>query len=253
MEIIKYFEGNQVRIVTDENGTRRWVAKDVCDVLELTNISKALQCLDEDEKGITTSYTLGGPQKMLTVTEPGLFALLLNSRKPEARKFRRWVLHEVLPEIITTGSYIVQTRDPIEKAQIAYNACLKMAGQFDLQGNQAKLAANRATRQLTGIDPMELLGVEGLVSERQEPLLTPSDIGQRLGLSASGANRLLEDYGLQVGSRDFRDRLIWKPAEAAEGLYQWLDVGKQHGDGTPVMQLKWYESVLDVLRAEQLP
>lgn len=83
-----------------------FVAADVCRALGLGNSSKAVMPLDDDEKGITNSNTLGGEQKMVIVSEPGLYSLIVRSRKPEAKAFKRWITHEVIPSIRKTGGYI---------------------------------------------------------------------------------------------------------------------------------------------------
>ena len=83
------------------------MAADVCRALGLGNSSKAIMPLDDDEKGITISDTLGGKQEMTTINEPGLYSLILRSRKPEAKAFKRWITHEVIPAIRKTGGYIV--------------------------------------------------------------------------------------------------------------------------------------------------
>jgi anti-repressor protein len=85
-----------------------FVAKDVCNVLEISDVSKAVSRLDEDEKGTTSILTPGGQQNLLIVNEPGLYSLILTSRKQEAKQFKRWVTHEVLPSIRKTGSYSIQ-------------------------------------------------------------------------------------------------------------------------------------------------
>ena len=79
----------------------------MCRALGLGNSSKAIMPLDDDEKGITISDTLGGKQEMTTINEPGLYSLILRSRKPEAKAFKRWITHEVIPAIRKTGGYIV--------------------------------------------------------------------------------------------------------------------------------------------------
>ena len=94
-----------IRMTTDESGETWWVAKDVCDVLEIQNIAQAVGRLDEDEKGICSTDTPGGSQEVNTVNEFGLYALILGSRKPEAKAFKRWMTHEVLPSIRRTGRY----------------------------------------------------------------------------------------------------------------------------------------------------
>lgn len=107
-EIFTY-EGHQVRTVTVD-GDPWFVATDVCAVLDIGNSRQALSYLDADEKGVTTNDTPGGDQQLSVVSEPGLYSLILRSRKPEARDFKRWVTHEVLPQIRQTGSYSVEAQ-----------------------------------------------------------------------------------------------------------------------------------------------
>lgn len=116
------YNGSQVRTVV-KNGEPWFVAKDVCEVLEVGNPSQAVARLDEDEKGLISIDTLGGKQDLMCVSEPGLYDLVLTSKKPEAKPFKRWVKHEVLPSIRKTGSYTVgpapsyMIDDPIGRAQ----------------------------------------------------------------------------------------------------------------------------------------
>lgn len=83
-----------------------FIAKDVCDALGLTNSRKAVARLDDDEKGVTTSDTLGGPQQMNIVNEFGLYRLILESRKPTAKLFKHWIIHEVLPRLRKMSMYL---------------------------------------------------------------------------------------------------------------------------------------------------
>lgn len=101
------FGGETLRTVIGEDGQPRFVAADALQMLTLDR--KALERLEEDEKGVSSIHTLGGPQKVTVVTESGLFALILGSRKPEARAFRKWVTSEVLPEIRKNGRYSLET------------------------------------------------------------------------------------------------------------------------------------------------
>ena len=104
---LQIFQNNvfgQVRVV-EQDGEPWFVAKDVCNCLELSNSRKALSRLDDDEKGVTLSDTLGGKQEMATVNEYGLYSLVLSSRKPEAKEFKRWITHEVIPSIRKYGSF----------------------------------------------------------------------------------------------------------------------------------------------------
>lgn len=87
------------------DGEPWFVAKDVCNVLGLADVSMTLQGLDPDEKGTSNVCTPGGKQTMSTVNESGLYALVFKSRKPEAKAFRKWVTSEVLPALRKTGNY----------------------------------------------------------------------------------------------------------------------------------------------------
>lgn len=93
-------------------GGEPWfVAKDVCDVLGIQNVSDTVKkVLDEDESSTDTIYTrsdtgVNQRRKVIIINESGLYHLIFISRKPEAHSFRRWITHEVLPQIRKTGSY----------------------------------------------------------------------------------------------------------------------------------------------------
>lgn len=98
------FQSSKVRIV-DIHGDPWFVAKDVCEVLGHTHTPHAMRMLDKDEKGVQKVDTLGGAQRLSVINESGLYVLVMRSRKPEVRKFAKWVTSEVLPEIRRTGNY----------------------------------------------------------------------------------------------------------------------------------------------------
>lgn len=103
------FKGNEVRVVM--NNDEPWfVAKDVCDVLEIANPTQALHRLDDDERSM---FNIGRQGDVNVVNEPGLYSLILGSRKPEAKSFKRWVTHEVIPSIRKHGAYM--TPETIER------------------------------------------------------------------------------------------------------------------------------------------
>jgi prophage antirepressor-like protein len=116
------FEELPVRIA-DRNGDPWWVLADVCHPLELGSPHKVAERLDDDEKGRITIPTLGGPQEMVIISEPGLYKLIATSRKAAAKRFDRWVRHEVLPQIRKTGSYggapTINVRDQAQLTAIA--------------------------------------------------------------------------------------------------------------------------------------
>lgn len=100
------FNSATLRTLTDENGDPWFVAKDVCNILEISNPSDALKRLDDDERA---RFNLGRQGETNIINEAGLYALVLGSRKPEAREFKRWVTHEVLPTIRKHGIYATET------------------------------------------------------------------------------------------------------------------------------------------------
>jgi len=82
--------------ITDQNGDPWFVAKDICDALGFRMASDATRLLDEDEKGTLNVRTPGGDQPMTIINESGLYSLILRSRKPEAKRFKKWVTGEAL-------------------------------------------------------------------------------------------------------------------------------------------------------------
>lgn len=135
------FKGAALRTLTDEAGEPWFVAKDVCDVLELNNVGQALARLDDDEKSSITlnDGTPGNPNRAI-VSESGLYALVLASRKPEAHEFKRWVTHEVLPQIRKTGGYIPTDASDDDMTILAKAV---MIGQRTMEQQKRKIAAQQ--------------------------------------------------------------------------------------------------------------
>lgn len=96
--------GQRVRVVEGPDGEPWFVARDVCDCLELVNTTRALCELDDDEKCELSEFESSG-RRPLIISEPGLYSLILRSRKPQARTFKRWITHDVLPALRRTGHY----------------------------------------------------------------------------------------------------------------------------------------------------
>ena len=110
--MVKKFVSQQFGLVSVviQNNELRFVAADVCRALEIGNPSMALSRLDEDEKmtiSLADSHSgqRGGAQSMSIINEPGLYSLVLGSRKSEAKAFKRWITHEVIPAIRNHGVY----------------------------------------------------------------------------------------------------------------------------------------------------
>ena len=105
LQIFENKDFGKVRTVT-LNGVLCFVAADVCRALDIANSRDAVKRLDDDERGVVSTDTLGGVQEMTVVNESGLYSLVLGSRKPEAKQFKRWITHEVIPTIRKTGGYV---------------------------------------------------------------------------------------------------------------------------------------------------
>lgn len=103
LKIFNHATFGNVRAV-DRGGQPWFVAKDVCDCLDIRT-NDAANSLDEDEKGYESIVSLGGAQQTLIISEPGLYSLILRSRKPDAKAFKRWLVHEVIPSIRRHGVY----------------------------------------------------------------------------------------------------------------------------------------------------
>ena len=101
-----HFNGNAIRTDVDHQGNPWFAAVDVCAALEIKNSRQALTRLDDDEKGVISSDTNRGSRSIATVNEAGLYELIFRSRKPEAKEFKRWVKHSVLPALRKDGMYV---------------------------------------------------------------------------------------------------------------------------------------------------
>jgi len=159
--------------------------------------------------------------------------MLLTMR--ESKKVRRTVLGK-----LKTLRPIENQKDIAVLAQPVFEAAFSYAKLFNLEGNQALLAADKATARHTGFSPMKFLQIE-LKNENQTINLTPTEVGKQLNpvLSAVATNRLLDALGYQekLGS-------AWVPTEKGKPYAVFLDTGKKHNDGTPITQLKWLSSII---------
>jgi len=237
------FEGRQVRIVTDAQGEPWFVAADVLSTISLDR--KALERLDDDEKGVNSIHTPGGIQEMTTVNEPGLYALVLGSRKAEAKRFKRWVTHEVLPAIRKTGSYAVPamaalpapTQDRVTSLLLIGEAVAKVPG---VKAGIAMAATLTCIHENTGLT-IETL--RRALPAANEPIcsLNATQLGKLVGLSAKTTNLRLANMGLQV--RNERDE--WELTESGEA---WAEAMPYSRNGHSGYQILWNPSVAQELR-----
>lgn len=145
IQVFDSLQFGELRITTFD-GEPWFVAKDVCNALELNNSRQALSRLDDDEKStvILNDGTPGNPN-FAVVNEAGLYALVMSSRKPEAKQFKRWVTHEVLPAIRHDGGYMVAKDETAEET---------MARAVVIAERTIARLRARNTRQLEQIEQM---------------------------------------------------------------------------------------------------
>lgn len=151
------FKGNLIRMKMDENEQYWFAGIDVCNILGLENPTQTVESLDDDEKKLDYVIDSSGQQrKTWTINEFGLYSLVLKSRKPEAKEFKRWITHEVLPAIRKAGRYTTeQERDREE-------AILKMTGKLrsltvEKEELQRRLNEKRKNIEKTSLQLMQLL------------------------------------------------------------------------------------------------
>ena len=200
MNDLQVFENpdfGQVRTVT-KDGEPWFVAADVCRALGHSNVTVALDRLDDDEKAKFNLGLRGGDTGC--VNEPGLYSLVLGSRKPEAKNFKRWITHEVIPSIRKTGSYSIQ--EPETPAQLRakamminaktrlFNAAMKAVDRFQM---------SPVALEALGI-PMieEFTGVKTGYRPRIETTYSATELGAEFGVSANKIGRIAKDNGLKT-------------------------------------------------------
>lgn len=180
-QLTRIFNGHELRIV--ENGTDVWfVAKDVCEILEIKNPSDALKRLDEDERA---RFNLGRQGLTNAVNEYGLYSLVLGSRKPEAKTFKRWITHEVIPSIRKHGAYM--TPEKIEEALLNPDTIIKLATELKNEREQ-RIKLERLRKQ---DEPYTTFG----------KVVASSDASISIG---SFAKLLYDEHGIRIG----RNRLF---------------------------------------------
>lgn len=137
------FNSATMRVLTDKNGEPWFIAKDVCDILGLENSRKATAELDPDEKNtVTISDGIPGNPNKTIISEPGLYTLIMRSRKPEAHEFKRWVTHEVLPTIREHGAYV--TQQALDKALTNPDFLIQLATRLKEEQEKVKALEPKA-------------------------------------------------------------------------------------------------------------
>ena len=193
------FKESQVRTVLVEN--EPWfVAKDVCDVLEIVNSRDALGRVDEDEKGVVSTDTLGGVQELQAVNEYGLYSLVLGSRKPEAKEFKRWITHEVIPSIRKHGAYM--TPATLEEAILNPDFGIRLLTSLKEEREARKVLELQAAQQRQIIHELQPKATYYDLCLQNKMLLSVTKIAKDYGMSGNALNNLLHELGVQYKQGD---------------------------------------------------
>lgn len=200
--IHRTFENHVIRLLLID-GAPWFVATDVATALEYRDAEKLTRRLDDDEKGTHIVGTLGGSQRMTVINEPGLFSAILHSRKPEAKRFKKWVTGEVLPSLRKNGSYSIDdaqfptsgrgvgtgdtpiTRatdvqqpvpmaehieaDRIVSAGRVFNTMFRTGRVIGMNRRMAASRANQATQRCTGVDLIAEMGASDWIDSADTP------------------------------------------------------------------------------------
>jgi prophage antirepressor-like protein len=146
------FQDKQVRVVL-RDGEPWFVARDVCEVLDHSDTSTAIRRLDDDEKLTQTMFVSGQNREVWLVNEPGLYSLILTSRKPEAKAFKRWITHEVIPAIRKTGAYAVDQNKvvPLSERQALIQS-LKLTAELAEEMEEVKSITQTHSQKLMELE-----------------------------------------------------------------------------------------------------
>jgi anti-repressor protein len=218
-----YFNNAALRTLTDEAGEPWFVAKDVCDILEISNPSDALKRLDDDER---SRFNLGRQGETNIVNEAGLYALVLGSRKPEAHEFKRWVTHEVLPQIRRTGGYIPASETDDD---ITILAKAVMIGQRTMEEQKRRIAEQQS--RIVELEPKALFADAVAASDGTCLVGELAKMLRQNGLNI-GQNRLfqlLRDDGFFGKSGSNRNVPTQKAMDL--GLFRIKETAVTHSDG----------------------
>jgi prophage antirepressor-like protein len=146
------FQDKQVRVVL-RDGEPWFVARDVCEVLDHSDTSTAIRRLDDDEKLTQTMFVSGQNREVWLVNEPGLYSLILTSRKPEAKAFKRWITHEVIPAIRKTGAYAIDQNKvvPLSERQALIQS-LKLTAELAEEMEEVKSITQTHSQKLMELE-----------------------------------------------------------------------------------------------------
>ena len=236
-------EFGEIRVVRDEYGEPWFVAKDICKVLGISKYRDAVQRLDEDERCPVKVDTPAGIQEMVAINESGLYALILRSKKPSAKKFRKWVTSEVLPSIRKTGKYEMKGKkkkeiDPlielrehrllVREKRLFLKEMRLSTKDINLSEESKQVAIAKAVKIVTGEEIIPLPEIEKLYSA--------TEIAQELGISANMVGRIarkIKVHGDERYGKTILDQSPYSSKQVVNFLY--------NKDGKALIELAYEE------------
>lgn len=223
------FEDQQIRALTIE-GEPWFVGKDVAEVLGYSNSRKAIaDHVDSEDKGVTKCYTLGGTQQIAIINESGLYSLILSSKLPKAKEFKRWVTSEVLPTIRKHGAYMTPAK--IEEVLTDPDTIIQLATQLK-QEREGRLIAEQRIGELTPKADY----CDRVLADKS--LVTITQIAKDYGMSGRALNATLHDFGViyKQGETWF---LYAKYQKTGWTHSETIMVDKKDGTQKAVLNTKW--------------
>lgn len=235
LQLFENPEFGKIRVV-EKNGEPWFVAADVCRALDIKNSRDALSRLDDDEKGVVLTDTLGGKQEISIVNEPGLYSLVLGSRKPEAKAFKRWITHDVIPSIRKHGIYA--TENTVEEMLNDPDTAIRLLTEIKKERTRRKAleAENEAQKQIIAdFQPIKQY-VDSILSSTRT--LTTTQIAADYDMSAKRLNKILHEDGIQ---RYVNGQWILYTEHMGKGYTKSKTINITRSDGRPdtVLNTEW--------------
>ena len=214
LQIFKSEEFGEIRVVEKE-GQPWFVASDICKVLDVQNATQALYRLDDDERSM---FNIGRQGEANIVNEYGLYNLILASRKPEAKKFKRWVTHEVLPSIRKNGGYIANQENLtpeqiVAQALIVANNIIQEKDRLLAEQKPKVLFADAVSTSHTSIlvgELAKLINQNGVDIEQNRLFEWLRDNGFLIKRNGSDYN-MPTQYSMDLGLFEIKERSIANP------------------------------------------
>lgn len=245
MSNIKIYENIEFgKIRVEEIGQAPWfVGKDIAEILGYANPLKAIrEHVDDEDKGVNETVTPGGRQQMVIINESGLYSLILSSKLPKAKEFKRWITNEVIPSIRKNGGYIAN-QENLSDDELMAKALLV-----------AQNKINEKNKVIENMKPNYLIGKVVTGNSKSVTIGNFANILIQNGRKDLGQNKLFEWFR-QHGYLSNKKGLNWnKPTYKAtsQNLFEVKEVTIEHNNGfkttsfTPLITAKGQEKFIDL-------